>query len=153
MRTAPAIGTNSPNEIAAILSLGMTPEDQASLRAILRPDLNSGWTLRDHSSVFSVRAALRQAEEVAIILVDQECGPCLWKELLVETRAAVRPPFLIVTSRLADERLWAEALNLGAYDVLTRPFEKAEAARVIHLALLRWQRTRVSSAKRRAAVA
>jgi hypothetical protein len=28
------------------------------------------------------------------------------------------PPVLIVTSRLADEYLWAEALNPGAYDVL-----------------------------------
>jgi len=36
-----------------------------------------------------------------------------------------------VTSRLADERLWAEALNLGAYDVLAKPFDSTEAMRVV----------------------
>ena len=38
---------------------------------------------------------------------------------------------MIVTSRLADERLWAEALNLGAYDVLAKPFDRTEAMRVV----------------------
>jgi hypothetical protein len=40
------------------------------------------------------------------------------------------PPSFIVTSRLADERLWVEALNVGAYDVLVKPFDVAELKRV-----------------------
>ena len=48
------------------------------------------------------------------------------------------PPSLIVTSRLADERLWAEALNLGAYDVLAKPFPPTEAMRVIGAAWRAW---------------
>jgi len=36
-----------------------------------------------------------------------------------------------VVSRLADERLWAEALNPGAYDMLLTPFEAEEVFRVI----------------------
>ncbi len=153
MRTASAIRTNSQNEIASILSIGLTPDDHASLGAILRLDLNCGWTLRHHKSAPSIRAALQREQDVAVILVDQECGPCLWKELLAEAGASPRPPYLIVTSRVADEGLWAEALNLGAYDVLARPFEKAEAARVIHVALLRWHRAQVPSRIRRAASA
>jgi hypothetical protein len=35
-----------------------------------------------------------------------------------------------VTSRLADERLWAEALNLGAWDVLAKPFDADEVIRI-----------------------
>jgi hypothetical protein len=31
------------------------------------------------------------------------------------------PPLLVVTSRLADDRLWWEALNLGGYNVLAKP--------------------------------
>ena len=30
------------------------------------------------------------------------------------------PPVFIVSSYLADERLWAEVLNLGAYDVIAK---------------------------------
>jgi len=48
------------------------------------------------------------------------------------------PPLLIVSSRLADERLWAEALNLGAWDVLAKPFDKREVIRAVTSAWLHW---------------
>jgi len=51
-------------------------------------------------------------------------------------------PPLIVTSRLADDRLWVEALNLGAYDVLAKPFDRQEVTRSIHLAWMHWQNSR-----------
>jgi DNA-binding NtrC family response regulator len=45
---------------------------------------------------------------------------------------------LIVTSRLADDRLWAEALNLGAYDVIAKPFDASEVVRIAGLACAHW---------------
>jgi DNA-binding response OmpR family regulator len=48
-------------------------------------------------------------------------------------------PVLIVSSRTADERLWAEVLNLGAYDVLVKPFDPTEVSRVVGLAWLNWK--------------
>jgi DNA-binding response OmpR family regulator len=51
------------------------------------------------------------------------------------------PPLLIVTSRLADDRLWTEALNLGAYDVIAKPFDRKEVDRVLNLAWARWSRS------------
>jgi len=48
------------------------------------------------------------------------------------------PPPLIVTSRLADERLWAEVLNLGAFDVIAKPFDRMETMRVISAAWRAW---------------
>ena len=48
------------------------------------------------------------------------------------------PPYLIVTSRQADERLWVEALNLGAFDVLQTPFNAAEVTRAVGMAWLHW---------------
>ena len=45
------------------------------------------------------------------------------------------PPLLIVISQLADEHLWAEALNLGVYDVLAKPLDDIEIVRVLSLAL------------------
>ena len=49
------------------------------------------------------------------------------------------PPLLIVTSRLADERLWAEALNLGAWDVLAKPFAAEETIRIVSVARQHWR--------------
>jgi DNA-binding response OmpR family regulator len=64
--------------------------------------------------------------------------PGSWKDVLEQVTILPDPPSLIVTSRLADERLWAEALNLGAYDVLAKPFDSAEAMRVIGAAWRAW---------------
>ena len=46
---------------------------------------------------------------------------------------------LIVTSRLADEQQWTGALDYGCYDVLTTPFRREEALRVITGAWLQWR--------------
>jgi DNA-binding response OmpR family regulator len=43
-----------------------------------------------------------------------------------ESATLTDPPLLIVSSRLADEHLWAEALNLGVFDVLAKPFQSEE---------------------------
>jgi hypothetical protein len=40
-----------------------------------------------------------------------------WKDLLKEVQQMANPPPLLVTDRLAGEVLWAEVLNLGAYDL------------------------------------
>jgi DNA-binding response OmpR family regulator len=44
------------------------------------------------------------------------------------------PPPLIVSDRLADERLWAEVLNLGAYDLLAMPFDAKEVLHAVSAA-------------------
>jgi len=44
---------------------------------------------------------------------------------------------VIVTDQDADARLWAEALNLGAYDVLSQPFYAPEVRRILHNACSR----------------
>jgi len=38
---------------------------------------------------------------------------------------------LIVVSSAADARLWAEALNLGAWDVLEKPLDRREVIRSV----------------------
>ena len=40
-------------------------------------------------------------------------------------------PPLVVTSRLADDYLWSEVLNLGGWDVLAKPFRQQEVLYVL----------------------
>jgi len=97
------------------------------------------WSIQPSVSVqAAVMGLCRNRTEV--VLCDRDLAPEAWKELLVLFRAMAEPPCLIVTSRLADDYLWAEALNLGAYDVLARPFDRAEVLRTVNLAGLHWQR-------------
>jgi DNA-binding NtrC family response regulator len=78
---------------------------------------------------------LRQ-QEIGVVLSEADLPGGNWKDVLDCLASLAAPPRLIVTSRLADERLWAEVLNLGGYDVLETPFEREEVLRVVDLAYL-----------------
>jgi DNA-binding response OmpR family regulator len=87
---------------------------------------------------------------VGVVVCERDLFPGSWRDMLDGLQALPLPPLLIVTSHLADEHLWAEALNLGAYDVLAKPFEDQELTRVLHSALVHWQeRSRRRSAAAR----
>jgi len=89
------------------------------------------------------RAALTFLREhpVGVVVSHTQLADGCWKDLLGALSRFTPPPNLIVLSRLADEGLWAEVLNLGGYDVLLTPFEREEALRVCQGAWRAWQRT------------
>jgi DNA-binding NtrC family response regulator len=79
-----------------------------------------------------------------ILLCDKTLPDGSWKDLLYMTQELSDPPNLIVTASQADDCLWAEVLNLGAYDVLQKPFRAQEVFRTIGLA---WSDARKSPAR------
>ena len=103
------------------------------------------WTLAASEDVPSATAHL-QNERVPIVLCERESMAGSWKDVLESLRRFAAPPMLIVASRTADEYLWAEALNLGAYDVLSKPYHPAEVVRVLSMAWLHWMNRRPSNA-------
>jgi DNA-binding NtrC family response regulator len=118
------------------LALLVTPndEDHWALIHILRP---AGWAV---DTARTCAEALRSlAIEPAPVVIVERCLPDgTWKTLLNQLMRMEFPPKVIVTSRLADERLWAEVLNLGGYDVLAQPFCATEALRCINSACRHW---------------
>ena len=91
---------------------------------------------------------------VPIVVCDANLFRATWQELLAQIGLFPEPPHLIVASRIADDYLWAEALNLGAYDVLGKPFDLTELTRSLSLAWLRTQREhRIAEGQAIAAVA
>jgi DNA-binding response OmpR family regulator len=129
--------------VVTLLSVGLIDEDHASLEGLLqcsqcdlRPTCE--WKFSACPTLAAARAALRKAR-VPVVVCESDLQQGTWKEVLEELRALPNPPLLIVTSRCADERLWAEALNLGAYDVLAQPFDGSEVSRIVNMAWLRWE--------------
>jgi len=122
--------------------LGFGADDQAALARILdSAECPIGprckWKVHCRPNLESALEDLRLSP-TPIVLCDRDQTADAWKDLLVSFTSWPDPPLLIVASRLADEHLWAEALNLGAYDVLAKPFDGAEVVRITALACLRW---------------
>lgn len=128
-----------------VLSVSPVEEDHAALKGIVT-GAGKPWRLHRTRTMGAALCALRQAD-YPIVISERDLGRETWRELFESTRRLGNPPFVIVTSLHADERLWAEALNLGAYDVLAKPFDTAEVSRVLELAALRWRGQRPASAR------
>jgi len=129
-----------PETIIPILAVGGTEADQIALSEILARSAahlcpGSRWLLQTSPDLTSALSALRQ-QPVPIVICESDLGATSWRELWAQAVQLPDPPFLIVTSRLADEYLWAEALNLGVYDVLAKPFHPAEVIRSVSQAWL-----------------
>ena len=84
--------------------------------------------------------------EVSVVVFDHDLRSGNWRDMLQHLQERANPAALVLTSRLADERLWAEALNLGAWDVLAKPFDRGEVTLSIDRACQHWQSTVASGA-------
>lgn len=102
------------------------------------------WCLAVTENLSSATTQLA-AGKIPIVLCERDSDSGNWKETLESLRNFSTPPLLIVTSRTADEYLWAEALNLGAYDVLAKPYHAPEVVRVLSMAWLHWMNRRTGS--------
>jgi DNA-binding response OmpR family regulator len=117
-----------------ILVLSPEKEDCKTLERIL--GRNQGYEVVEAPSC-SEAAKLMQHASVVV------CEACLpdgnWQQVLEMARQQREgnQPFVIVCSKHADDRLWAEALNVGAHDVLIKPFELEEVFRVVSGAVRR----------------
>lgn len=89
---------------------------------------------------------------VGVAICDDDADNGNWQDLLADLNDRAVPSNLIVSSRVADDRLWAEVLNLGAYDLLAQPFDRSEVQRVVRMAWAAWCR-RSDAPPARAAVA
>lgn len=113
--------------------------DYRTLREVAGPVSQSVVSCAD---VQQARTAIRLHAPTIVVCEVRENGN--WQQLLEEAQAA--QCLMLVVSRHADERLWAEVLNLGGFDVLSLPFERDELSRVLSSALRHSPRASVAAA-------
>lgn len=137
----------SGNPFVCGLWVGPKSEGNGLIREVFR---TAGWRL--HEAV-ERRQAIHclQQRDVHVVLTSHENQRWPWKRALQELQQMPRPPQLVVTSRLADESLWAEVLNWGGFDVLAEPLRREEVERVIASARRHYEPTPVNGDRMRAA--
>ena len=115
-----------------ILAVSPQESDLAVLSRILS---HSAWTYVTASTVAEAARQLASSH-FHVVMSERRLADGDWKRILELTSRMTEPAQVIVLSRDGDERLWAEVLNLGAWDVLIKPFHPKEVYRTIHSA---WQ--------------
>lgn len=127
----PGERTKCPN----VLSLSPFAEDHRSLQTIIG---HSDWEMQQADCVPAALSFLGRAD-TSVLICESDVLAGNWSDVLDQIHSVPHPPAVIVTSKFADDRLWAEALNLGAWDVLAKPFDRNEVLRSIKIAWQHWQ--------------
>jgi CheY-like chemotaxis protein len=120
-----------PKTPARILSISPFPSDHAILRKVV-----SGypWRLTARKTAAEAVSELYRTRFI-VVFCEFHLADGTWKDILDLATSLGEPPLLVVTSQFADDRVWAEVLNLGGYDVLSKPLVEDEVRRVLHMAM------------------
>src|ERR1039457_1630952 len=119
----------------AVLAVIPGDEDQQSLRGILA---RSTWELRLASTFQQAQYALDD-HAIGVIIADPDLPDGFsWQHITKAAGQIAPPPSVIVASGWGDERLWAEVLNLGGFDLILKPFDAKEVLHSIGMAWRCW---------------
>jgi DNA-binding response OmpR family regulator len=129
-----------PENVVTVLYATGCDKEFEGLSEILR---HSRWRLFRATGCQDALSLIAK-HRTPVVLCADELADGDWRRLWADLDDQPQPPRLIIASNRADDRLWSEALNLGAYDILSTPFEPAEVFRVISLA---WQSSRRARSK------
>jgi DNA-binding NtrC family response regulator len=91
----------------------------------------------EHVVSIQQAATYLQQQNCDVILTEASLPDGGWMDVLHLVRECPHEPEVIVTDPQADARFWAEALNLGAYDLLAQPFYEPEVRRILYNACTR----------------
>lgn len=122
--------------VEVILVSGCT-RDVVELRNCLR---GSAWTIK---TAFDLNSALELLSNLVtpIIICSDDIQGGSWQEVLAVVRTLPGHPKFIFATDTIDSGLWAEALHLGAHDVIAKPFNNEEVLHVVRTAWLSLRHT------------
>jgi DNA-binding NtrC family response regulator len=119
-----------------VLLISPYDEDHQHLAGILK---HSNW--QQHGVRLQREAFDFLRENITpVVICESELPDGTWQDVLSQFSRMPCPPLLVVTSRMADDRLWSEVLNLGAYNVLAKPLHMKEVFHVAGTAWMAWKR-------------
>jgi DNA-binding NtrC family response regulator len=114
-------------KVISVLAVSPFEEDHARLREIFR---HSRWKLYSTLTWGEAFQAVELAD-VSLIICEQQCPEGNWRDLFARIDQLPNPIPFVVCSRSPDLDLWAEAINEGAFDVLSKPFDTFEVLRTV----------------------
>lgn len=119
----------------SVLAVSPHPEDHRALENIFA---HTNWQLRTVGS-YSEAAAALQLASYPVVICDYRLPDGSWQDVETLCRTRTGHCRVVVSSRNADDGMWAEVLNEGGYDCLLKPFRRDEVATLVSLAWRSWK--------------
>ena len=91
----------------------------------------------EHARTLAQARAKLLNTDYEVVLTESAFPGGTWLDVLHLIREVPRDVRVVVTDPQADARFWAEALNLGAFDLITQPFDEYEVRRIVQNACAR----------------
>jgi len=133
----------------SVLAVSPYPEDHRRLTEIFQ---HSRWQIRIATNLGQAVAILRESQ-VSVVICEHTMPDGDWRALCRQTAELGIPCRFLVARRHADEQVWAEILDAGGYDCLSKPFRADEVYRLVSLAWRSWNDERNRSQQSRSASA
>jgi DNA-binding NtrC family response regulator len=110
-----------------ILSISGNDADHTALRRLVR---GRSWQFR---TAFTCGEAIRElwCGGARVVFCEMTLPDGEWKDVIGRIADLRHPPRFAVVSKRADEGLWFDVLNLGGYDVLSKPLVEDEVRNVL----------------------
>jgi DNA-binding NtrC family response regulator len=96
---------------------------------------HNGMDVATAESLLEAQRKLGGLPHCDLVCADAELRDGSWRELLEFLLSTHKHCEMVVCSRLADEQLWAEVIQCGAFDLIPEPWDRNEVLRIIRSAL------------------
>jgi DNA-binding NtrC family response regulator len=123
---------------APVNVLAVTDQD-TERSALSSLTANTQWRFHGATSISTAMQTI-VTSNIGVVITNHELPDGTWVDFLECLRSRRNAPRLIVYSRSADTRFWAEVLSMGGYDVLATPFDREEVLRAGYIGWLSWSR-------------
>lgn len=132
-----------------LLVISCFEEDHARMAHVFG---ESNWTVRGVRTCREAAVLMRE-DPPPVVICERDLPDGNWKDIPGELTLLAHAPSLIVTSRLADEYLWMEVVNLGGYGVLAKPLAEREVRWAVDSAWRYWNGKREQTERVQKAIA
>lgn len=133
--------TESSENGIGVLAVTVSRADSDLLETTVRA---AGWKLAIASDCESASATLRN-REFPVVLYDRDLPHRNWRECMPPLLDVPRPPCIILASAVNDSYLWHEVVQLGGYDVISKPLRPEQIVAAVRRAWLFWNATHSST--------
>ena len=122
--------SNSNGTIPGSKSILVLDEEEQSSRHLKESLESLGHQVDLRQSINDLQIAELDLTKSDLVICDSDAALGVWKFLLNRIRSLRLDTQLVLTSRQAGESDWLEALQLGVFDLLVKPYSKSEVLRV-----------------------